>query len=57
MWGEYYGIHAETCMRSEVKALEDTRRQYSKAMESSMPREVARSLDAVARLARDHNVQ
>jgi hypothetical protein len=48
---------AETRMRSEVKALEDTRRQYSKAMESSMPREVARSLDAVARLARDHNVQ
>lgn len=26
-------------------------------MESSMPREVARSLEAVARLVHDHNVQ
>jgi hypothetical protein len=42
---------------SEVKALEDTRKQFTKAMQSSMPRDLANSLDAVARLARDHNVQ
>ena len=45
------------CLCSEVKALEDTRKQFNKAMQSSMPRDLANSLDAVARLARDHNVQ